>query len=153
MLTDSQINELLSEKKLLAPDYQEQLRLKLKRGHQERELEIIGEKDSGFIIILRLNQINPLDFSAILAYSIPRTTTHFRLRRYNGKHEHTNKIEQQTFYNFHIHTATERYQLLGQEEDAFAEPTDRYNDLSGAIKCLVEDCGFIVPPGTQLELI
>ena len=42
MLTASQINELLSEQKLLTPDYQEQLRLKLKRGHQGRELEIIG---------------------------------------------------------------------------------------------------------------
>jgi len=55
-----------------------------------------------------------LDFSIILAYCPEASNQLFRLRRYNGKsHEHTNTIEADKFYNYHIHTATERYQELG----------------------------------------
>lgn len=59
-------------------------------------------------------------------------------------HEHTNRIEGDTFFGFHIHTATERYQNLGLDEDAYAEPTDRYANLSGAMECMIKDCGFIL---------
>ena len=77
----------------------------------------------------------------------------FRLRRYNGKsHEHSNTIESQTLYDFHIHHATERYQLSGLREDTFAEPTNRYGDLHGAIGCMIEDCGLDVPKDPQLSL-
>lgn len=74
----------------------------------------------------------------------PRDTNQlFRLRRHNGRsHEHTNKIEGDKFYEFHIHIATERYQDLGVREDSYAEPTDRFTDLGGAIDCLLADCGF-----------
>ena len=77
---------------------------------------------------------------------VSRTNRLFRLRRYNGKsHEHTNNIEKVTFYDFHIHTATERYQVSeNKKEDKFAEVTDRYSDFSGAMDCLIEDAGF--PP-------
>jgi len=77
----------------------------------------------------------------------------FRLRRYNGKsHEHSNTIEIEKFYNFHIHTATERYQELGRDEDAYAEPTERYADLHSAINCMLQDCGFTVPADQQETL-
>ena len=76
----------------------------------------------------------------------------FRLRRYNGKsHEHTNSIEGDTFYDWHIHMATERYQGIGAREDAYAEVTDRYNNLDEALSCLFDDAGFDVPPKTQLS--
>jgi hypothetical protein len=53
------------------------------------------------------------------------------LRRHNGRsHEHTNQIEASTFYDFHIHMATERYQELGMREDAYAEATDRFGDMT-----------------------
>jgi len=38
--------------------------------------------------------------------------------------------------------ATERYQELGAKEDSYAEPTDRFTDLGGAIDCLLADCSF-----------
>jgi hypothetical protein len=79
----------------------------------------------------------------ILACLPPNSSTFFRLRRYNGRgHEHTNKLEHERFYNFHIHTATERYQEEGAREDGYAEQTDRYHDLNGAINCMFADCGF-----------
>ena len=76
-----------------------------------------------------------------------------RLRRYNGKsHEHTNKIESETFYDFHIHSATERYQDLGMREDSFALPTDRYSNIEEAVDYLFEDCNFKAPEGQQGKL-
>ena len=69
--------------------------------------------------MLRQNKINRLDFSVILAVRVPQSNLLFRLRRYNGKsHEHTNHIEGDTFYDYHIHMATERYQEIGTRKDA-----------------------------------
>ncbi|MCY4661719.1 MAG: hypothetical protein OXF93_18215 [Acidobacteria bacterium] len=83
----------------------------------------------------------------------PQSTQVFRLRRYNGRsHQHTNQIEDEVFYDFHIHFATERYQELGAREDAYALPTDRYTTLRGALDCLFEDANFSVPPKSQGEL-
>ena len=50
------------------------------------------------------------------------------------------------------HAATERYQDLGAREDAYAEPTDRYQDFHGALRCLFADAGFIVSSPRQREL-
>ena len=94
-----------------------------------------------------------MDFSVILAVRVPQSRRLFRLRRYNGKsHEHTNHIERVTFYDFHIHFATERYQEIGAREDTFAEPTDRYSDIGGALDCVISDANFEVPPGSQSVL-
>lgn len=146
LLTDSDIAALIGESKQLPESYVSKLRLRAKPGHRERELEIVGANGSEFQIILRQSNFNVLDFSAILAYSPKSSSQVFRLRRYNGKsHEHTNKLEHQTFYDFHIHYATERYQHSGLREDAFAEVTGRYGDLLGATDCLLADCACIVP--------
>ena len=48
--------------------------------------------------------------------------------------------------------ATERYQELGMREDAYAEATDRFGDFDGALRCLVDDCGFERPPDPNLHL-
>lgn len=153
-LTDAEIISLLSEPKALSFDYQSRLQLRAKTGHKERELDITGASGSEFQIIVRQSAFNPLDFSVILGYSIPQSSVLFRLRRYNGRsHEHTNRIEGITFFDFHIHTATERYQEAGYAEEHYAEITNRYADLSGAIQCLLQDCGFELPPGTQGSLL
>jgi hypothetical protein len=65
---------------------------------------------------------------------------------------HTSWDTTQTFYDFHIHEATERYQALGAQEDGFASPTDRYGDLMQALDCLFSDCGFLTPPDPQLKM-
>ncbi len=76
-----------------------------------------------------------------------------RLRRYNGKsHRHSNPLEQEVFYDFHIHTATERYQLSGNREDTYAQTSGRYASLEEAIDCLLQDCGFVPPPGHQADM-
>jgi hypothetical protein len=153
LLTDNQIAALLAEAKPLPPDYRSRIQTKPKRGHRERELDVDGAQGNKFLIILRQSSFNLLDFSAILAWLPPQSSTLFRLCRYNGKsHEHTNNIESNTFYDFHIHRASERYQQSGSREDTFAEPTNRYQDFAGALRCLIQDCGFQLPPGDQSEL-
>ena len=153
ILTELDIASLLAEPKPLPEDYQTRLQLRPKSGHKERELDLTGGAGSDFQLIIRQSLFNPLDFSVILGYLMPGSNVLFRLRRYNGRsHEHTNRIEGNTFYDFHVHTATERYQTAGYEEDHFAESTDRFADLSGAIQCMLQDCAFEVPSGTQESL-
>lgn len=77
----------------------------------------------------------------------------FRLRRYNGKsHEHTNHIECESFYDFHVHLAPERYQNFGTREDAYAEPTERYSDFRGAVQYLIDDVNLEISPQAQNDL-
>jgi hypothetical protein len=149
-LTDAEIASLISERKPLPSDYQQRVQTKPKRGHRERELTLLGAAGSEFRLILREASLNPLDFSAILAWVPPQSTGAFRLCRYNGKsHEHTNTLELQTFYDFHVHRATERYQRSGLREDAFAEPTTRYQSFAGALRCLIQDCNLELPSNHQ----
>jgi len=144
LLTDAEILALINEPKQLESGYMGKLQLRPKQGHKERELDITGTNGSEFRLILRQSLLNVLDFSAILAYSGESSSPVFRLRRYNGKsHDHTNKLERQTFYDFHVHYATERYQHSGLSEDAYAEVTNRYGDFQGALSCLIEDCGLV----------
>jgi hypothetical protein len=150
LLTDAEIAALISEPKQLESDFRSKLQLRPKQGHKERELDITGATGSEFRLILRQSLFNILDFSAILAYSGKSSSQVFRLRRYNGKsHEHTNKIERQTIYDFHIHFATERYQHSGLREDAYAEATNRYGDFQGALSCLIQDCGLVLPSNEE----
>lgn len=150
---DREIESLVREDKTVPADWRNVVRLRPKRGHSERHLDIAGDAESEFRLILIQNRINLLDFSIILAVRVPRSNQLFRLRRYNGRsREHTNQIESVTFHDFHIHFATERYQELGAREDAYAEPTDRFGDFRGALQCLAEDANLKVPPDPQGDL-
>lgn len=151
--TDNEIAALVKEAKPLPPDWRKRVVLKPKRGHRERELDVKGENGSDFRVILRQAALNPFDFSVILCLLVPKTNQVFRLLRCNGKsHEHTNKIERETFYEFHIHRATERYQKEGYPEDGYAEVTDRYSDFEGALDTLMTKGGFVLPSLPQMEL-
>lgn len=151
--SDHEIERMIRERKPLPRNYRSCVQLRDKRGHKERELGVTGENGTQYRVILRQSDFDTLDFSVILAVSPADSNQLFRLRRYNGKsHEHTNPIEDETFYNFHIHQATERYQESGAREDAFAESTDRYADLHSALRCMLEDCGFEAPQDEQTSL-
>ena len=100
-LTEPEITRLVTERKILPANYRELLQLTPKHGHREQNIDILGEAGGEFRLILRQSLSNPLAFSVILGYKgLPRL---FHLRRYNGKaHQHTNKLERQTFYDFMI---------------------------------------------------
>lgn len=151
--TDNEVAALPAEPKPVAEDYRQRLRLRDKRGHREAELELDGAAGSRFWIVARQASSNALDFPVILAVSPVGSNLRFRLRRHNGKsREHTNPIERNTFYDFHIHMATERYQQLGMKEDSYAEPTERYGDYHGALTSLCTDCAVELAAGAQNAL-
>ncbi len=151
--SDNEIAQMIQERKPLPDNYNERVQLRDKRGHKERELDVVGESGTKYRIILRQNDFNTMDFSVILAVNPANTNHLFRLRRYNGRHgEHTNQIEKNTFYDFHIHQATERYQECGMNEDAYAEPTGRYSDFHAALHCMLKDCNFEFPHNNQLSM-
>ena len=140
--SDQEIAELIQERKILPNNWREQI-------YKEGTLDVNGDKGNTFRIIVRQQKLIPLDFSVILAVLIPLSDRVFRLRRYNGwTNPHTNRIEREDVDGFHIHFATERYQLRGQKEDAYAEETDRYGNLNEAVQCLIEDANFEEPPQT-----
>lgn len=154
ILTDKEIADLMRERKHFPENYQHLFQTKSKRGHNEQEMSIPRGDGSQFKVLLRQNQINALDFSLILGYVPPKKTTIFRLRRYNGKsHQHSNKIEGEKFYNFHIHQATERYQRAGFEEDAYAVQSEGYANVQDALDCFIKDCAIVLPEDNQLKLI
>ncbi len=152
--TDEQIETLIREPKQLPKDYRAHLALREKRGHREQNYVLRGQEENEFQIILRQSRSNPLNFSVILAVIVPGTNRVFRLRRYNSRtHAHSNHLEKHKFaYLCHIHQATARYQEAGSDEESFAESTDRFSDLDGALDCMLKDCGFILPEGDQLGL-
>ena len=145
--TDQQIAELINERKVLPDDWRIQL-------DKNDSLYIIGERGNRFRIITNLNTKYPSDFSVILAVVNPKKGADFRIRRYNGMHKrpHNNKIEKQKIYGYHIHSATERYQERGYDEEAYAEKTDRYNNLKGALHCLIQDANLELPAQLELRL-
>ena len=136
--SDREIEELTRERKLLPRDCVS----RLTPGHK---VNVKGDDGNGFQLILRQNSGYPSNFSVILGVLPADTTQLFRLRRYNSRHEHTNTIEGETFYGFHIHIATERYQAIGAREDWYAGPTDCFGDFHTALKCMLSDCNFDIP--------
>ena len=152
-LMDDDVQRLLAEKKPLPKNYDRHMKLKPKRGHKESQLDVKGVAGPQFSVIVRQAEANPLDFSVILAYKVPRSNQVILLRRYNGKsHQHTNPIERETFYDFHVHELTERYQDSADKDETFATPTRRYSSWPEAIESVIIDCGFELPDDPQPRL-
>ena len=144
--TDDEIAMLIAECKLLS-SRQLPLRFRDKRGHREAGIDIQRDSGGTFRIIIRESRFDPSDFSIILAIQPTQRSGLFRLRRYDGMHEHTNLLEstrrnRDKFYDFHIHTATERYQESAFPDDGYAEATERYNDIDGAFHYLYKDANL-----------
>ena len=153
-LSDKDIDALIAVVKYLPVDYRSRLRTRARsysNKHEEGQLEIEAQDAGRFRIIIRKNRIQPLDFSAILGYIPPERLRLFHLRRYNGIHKHTNKIEHSSFRSFHIHYATQRYQEAGWDIDAFAELTNKYTTIDGALELLLEECNFIRPDTERIQ--
>jgi len=154
-LTDIEIQDLINTKKQMSvePDALFQ-GMKEKRGHKSAEHDMPQPDGSSFVIKVRISIENPLDFSVILGYTLAKSTKPFLLRRYNGRsHEHKNRLEKEdVFYDYHIHTATERYQREGSKEEYFAEISGKYTTPREALNCLITDCNVSLPLESQLSL-
>jgi hypothetical protein len=140
VLTDAEIQALLVERKVLPNGFKLKQRKSKKIHHDEHEAVIKGT-DHEFKIITRRSRLNPLDFSVILCTMI--NNKEFRLKRYNGNsNPHRNFIEKTALKGFHVHTATERYQLAGVEEDWFAVACSGYSDCKGAFELMKRENNF-----------
>jgi hypothetical protein len=161
VLSDMEIETLLAERKALPDNWDSRLALrdKARQMHRQREFELRGDNGNDFRIVLRQNLLNQLDFSIILTF-VDKDRTEYRLVRFNGRHpsQHTNKFEKRkglsnfAFRNrFHIHRATERYQMEGLEIDGYAEVTDRYDSFDSALTTFVTSNGIVAPGGRPDE--
>ena len=153
-LSGREIEGLVGMTKPLPTDYRGRLRTRARSysaQHEEAQLEVPVENTGTFRVIVRKNRINPMDFCVILGYVPPERLRLFRLRRYNGLHEHTNRLEGNTLRDFHIHYATQRYQEAGWDIDGYAELTERYATVDGALEILLDDCNFVRPEGERLQ--
>lgn len=156
-LSDAEISDLLAQPKMAPAEYMRSLRPRPRLGmrHLSAEVDVRGAGGSDFRILVRQSDIEPTNFSVILLYALPGSNEWFRLRRNNGDHgTHGNRIEGTTARGFHIHVATERYQLRGMKPDSYAEETDRYSTLDAAIRCMMEDANIRAEetPGDEVQL-
>lgn len=130
--------------------------------YEQRDLEVEGAGGGRFVVVLRRNLLNRLDFSILLRF-VDEDGTEYNLVRYNGRHssKHTNEWEKRhrrpnaSFTNaFHIHRATERYQReFGHKRiEKYAETTERYGSFEAAVNCFLEDNGFERPSEAEGQL-
>lgn len=145
--TDDEIVALISERKQLPSGFNNPKFIS-KAEQIEVKLDARGDDGNVFHVIMRQNSDDLDDFSVMLAVRADHGGRLFHLLRYDGKnHEHTNHLEstrrcKDTFCAFHIHIATARYQESKYRDDGYAQITDRYTDINGAIRCLLEDATF-----------
>jgi hypothetical protein len=152
IVTDSEIQQRINEDKVVVTDLR-RAEFKLKGGvNEEKHILVKGSSEILYNIILRHNSVYRNNFSVILSYNPVERIRPFNLRRYNTVHSgiHKNDLEGSSFINeYHIHYATERYQREDLPEDKYAEVTNRYSDISGALDCLLSDCNISQPKGVH----
>lgn len=139
-MTDEKIQELLTvEKTVQNPG----ARFGLDESLEQKTYELESVDGDKFLLYLRQNRYPGMtsDFSCGLALVQPNGEK-MTLCRYNGpSHPHTNHLENESFkYVTHIHRARTDYLEQRNKADGFAEITDRFSTLSGALHCLVTDC-------------
>lgn len=137
-LTDHQISGLRElPKKVENP----RARQTFKAKHSERNFDVVSDdRRQCFRLIVRQSTKIPTNFSCGLLW-LPPGFGQVMLTRYNGSdHEHRNVLEGDEFgFVCHIHLATERYIGAMRKPEHFAQPTDRYATLDGALACLTSD--------------
>ena len=155
ILTDGEIDNLLLEEKPLPGNWETMLERHQKQNNAfcQGSLEVRGVSGKIFRIIVRQAINNLEDFSIILVFT-ESDGTEYRLSRFNGRHpsNHTNRFEKRyrladaSFRDaFHIHRATERYQLEGLEIDGYADPTTTYNSFDSALRTFLDFFNFTRP--------
>lgn len=141
ILTDEQIKHLLTvPKRTTSPN----ARWRPQRGSRQRNYDLESEDGTlRFSLFLRQNERIKNSFSCGLLY-LHAGGDRVTLARYNGSdHQHYNPLDGTRSDNHcHIHRATERYMAAGRKSEHYAESTNRYSDLDGALRAIIEDCSI-----------
>lgn len=141
-LTEIDIERLISlPKKVVNPN----TRWVELRGSKQINYQLKAEGFS-FSMYLRQNTYDLEHFSCGLVCIKPDGQK-LSLLRYNGSnHPHGDIL-----YACHIHKATERAIREGKKPDSYAEQTDRYHSLDGALFCLCEDANISGLPDLKAD--
>lgn len=154
ILSDADIDSLVKERKVLPWGWTPNLTAREDR----RSLDLIVPRADGskFRLFVRSSISDPAaNFSAGLVFIDTSRYIDLVLRRYNGpSHPHTNRLEgEPEFWDFHIHLATERYQASRHyKNEHYAVVTRRFGNVEGALRCLLDDCGFVPHPHEPASL-
>lgn len=150
LLTDEVIRRLLTCPKRVTNTG---ARWKVQGASRQKNYDLLADSGEPFVLCLRQNLKISEGFSCVLRY-IPSRGDPVILARYNGSdHPHTNPIERTRFsFQCHIHVATERYIAIGKKPEHYAEPTERYRSLSGALEAIAADCNISGLPGQRAPL-
>ena len=141
MLTDAQINDLLS-----MPKHVENpgAKTRTEGKHIRRDFRVKStDGQHEFALFYRQSLVMPDSFSTGLRW-MARGGEPVMLICCNGAgHPHSNAIEGERLeFVRHIHIATERYLAAGKKEEGYAEPTNDYITVDGALDCLVRRCNI-----------
>ncbi len=107
-----------------------------KPGHRQRNYDAKTNDGVRYRLYQRQNMNDEKDFSCGPAL-IREGEKSLSLIRYNGSSHRHGDIR----YDCHIHRATAEAIAAGKRVDSYAEKTDRYQNLEGALVCLIKDCG------------
>ena len=156
IVPDEEIKALIAERKSLPIGWVQKFtrgKNPKKRGHTNYHLsDIPGDAGNKFEIILRKNKLDLSDFAVVLGVYLSNSNSKhlFPLLRYDSYDEHTNPIEKNVVCGFHIHYTTEKYQREKEKKvtlkiDAYSKETTDYQDIKGALRCLIKDANFQKP--------
>jgi len=141
-ITDEKIESLINRPKWVK---NAKARKKSTNGSERLDYEIEDEDGHEYVLFYRQNSAIGMndDFSCGLRWIAPGGNS-LMLLRYNGpSHDHPNVLEgSSTGLQPHIHKATERYIDAGRSPEGYAEATQIYKTVSGALHAIVKDANI-----------
>lgn len=136
-LTDERIAQLLAcPKRVENPHARE----KQEGKHFRRDFRVVSDDgEHHFALFTRQSKQIADGFSAGLLWHA-KTGEEVMLLRCNGSdHQHPNALERERIeFRYHVHYATERYIQANRKPEAYAEETQAYRTLAGALHHLVQ---------------
>lgn len=136
-LTDEKIAQLLAcPKRVENP----QAREKQEGKHLRRDYRVVSDDgEHRFALFTRQSTKIAAGFSAGLLWHA-KTGEEVTLLRCNGSdHPHPNALERERIEcQYHVHLATERYIQANRKSEGYAEETQAYRSLPGALHHLVQ---------------
>lgn len=131
-LTDEQIAQLLAVPKRVENP---QARERQEGKHTRRDYRVVSEDGAHrFSLFARQSTRIADGFSAGLLWHAKSGEEVILLRCNGSDHPHPNKIEQQRIeFQCHVHITTERYIQANRKPEGYAEATDAYRTLAGAL--------------------
>lgn len=105
---------------------------------------VSSTSDDEFTIFTRQHSEMLDDFTAGLKWHSKSGEVVILMRCNGASHPHKNHIEGTRFSagNYHIHRATERYIDSGRDPETFAEITNGYTTIEGALHRLCVECNI-----------